>query len=188
VKVQAVNDAFANGKLSRGSYTEWLQKAMVYQNAPDKILEASSSANDVKVIAAKNGMQVGAGSSATDEAQLAYLTFQVDHAILAQEQSTGKKLDQNAKDKIISDELVKIKTTTMGERSWVNPARWFGSPFSFSTEDPAYLYKTLDITGAPDIPADTRSAIITESKRNGIQDPTEEQIQKRYALLQRTGK
>ena len=137
VTESSVNQAYANGQLSNGSYKEFLQRAVTYQTAPDKLLDATVDANDIKVIASRNGYKVGPGSSADDDAKIAYLTYQVQHDILQQEQSTGKKLDSFAKDKIITANVAKIATTTMDVRSRLNPERWFGSPYSFSTGVPA---------------------------------------------------
>ena len=194
VTEQAVNDAFAQKKLTRETYTEFLQRAVNYKNAPDKILEASANANDVRVIASQNGYMVGPGSSADDDAKLAYLTYQVDHDILAKEQSTGKKLDQNAKDDIIKYNVARIATTNISGRGWYNPAGWgifggktpgtWGSPISISAGEPQSRAQTRDISGLEKIPDEARAAIIDEAKRNGVTNPSEAAIRARYAQLQ----
>lgn len=196
VTVASVNDAFSKGKLSRSSYTTWLERAMTFQNAPDKMLEASVNANDVKVIASKNGYTVGPGSTADDDAKIAYLTYQVEHDILAKEQQTGKKLNQNEKDEIIKYNVAKIATTKISERGWYNPAGWgvfggskaqpgqWGSPIAISAGEPTGRFETRDITGVQEIPDDARQAIIAEAKAHGVQNPSEDAIRKRYAQLQ----
>jgi hypothetical protein len=145
---------------------------------PGKVLPSTVDTEQLKVFASQAGMNVYGTVAPEDQAKLGQLKYSVDQQVETEQQAKGRELTRAEKDDIIKRSLVNYTVNGAGSSSWYNPISWFGSN---DASKPAYALQPGDQLAVPD---DARAGIIAEAKANGVQNPTEEQIQSRWFTMQ----
>jgi len=147
--------------------------------APGKVLASNVDTNQLKVFAGQAGMNWVWNSKLTDDqnATMGLLKYRVDQQIESDQQAKGRELTRQEKDDVIRRNLVTFQI--QDARGWYNPARWFGDAYA-PQDKPAFELQPGD---ALVVPNEVRKTILDEAKRNGVLNPTEDQIRNRYFQL-----
>lgn len=160
-------------------------------SAPGKVLPSNVDTEQLKVFAVQAGIPVygkmtdsygpkdANGNQGTVGSTLGLLKYNVDKQIEVEQQSRGRELTRAEKDEIIKRNLVQFQLQG-ANRSWYNPARWFGD-----TTDDSYNRFTFQLSPADklNIPDAIRQQIIQSAKNQGIANPSEADIQNAYFAL-----
>jgi len=157
------------------------QKQKLLNGGGGKVLASNVDVDQLKVFANQAGIPAyDKSQEATTAPVMGQLKHQVDAQIETDQQAKGRELTRAEKDDIIKRNLVTYTIQNGDQRSWYNPAGWFGA----STVPAPRLAFQLQPGDQLVVPDDQRKAIVAEAQANGVTNPTEQQIQSRYFQMQ----
>lgn len=151
-----------------------------------EVIEATVDADLFNHLARQNGLVVDNPSDA-EKAVLGELKYRVEQTIDLEQQRLGKKLSRQEKEGIVSKLLLQVPIVS--ERSWMNPARWFGDKNSVE-------FKRLFTATAEDLQKLDASIVADEQVIYGLLNdfaeagvlPTKERLREAYIRKMQPGK